>query len=140
MGSQNYELNTVTYNTLIDGYCKKGQLDGAKKCFDEMPDTVMYNTMIDGYCGKGKLEKVKKCSDEIVSQNCEPDTVTYNTLVCGYCKIGELYEAKKCLDEMLSRNCEPDTVTYNGELDEAKMFFDELVSQIVCQIQLCITH
>ncbi|KAM7510767.1 hypothetical protein LguiB_009642 [Lonicera macranthoides] len=61
MLSRNYESNTVTYTTLIDGHCKKSELDEVNKLFDEM-----------------------------VIQNCEPSTVTYTTLIHGYCEKGQL--------------------------------------------------
>lgn len=53
-GKNGVSLNDVTYNTLIHGFCKEGQLNEANKIFREMkaaviaPNVETYNTPING--------------------------------------------------------------------------------------------
>ncbi|KAL0303551.1 UNVERIFIED_CONTAM: Pentatricopeptide repeat-containing protein [Sesamum radiatum] len=52
--------NITTYNTLINGLCKAGQVNGALKLFEELqlkghcPDSVTYATLIEGLKGRRK--------------------------------------------------------------------------------------
>lgn len=55
--------NDVTYNTLIHGFCKEGQLKEANKVFREMkatgiaPNVVTYNTPINGHSQTSNSEE-----------------------------------------------------------------------------------
>lgn len=71
----------VTFSTLIDGYCKEGELDHALEIYDHMVkvgqrlDLVAYNSIIDALC--------KEVSVEEMGRRALVDVVTYNTLVNG---------------------------------------------------------
>uniref|UniRef100_A0A1J3IAY1 Pentatricopeptide repeat-containing protein, mitochondrial n=1 Tax=Noccaea caerulescens TaxID=107243 RepID=A0A1J3IAY1_NOCCA len=53
--------DAVTYSTLIEGYCKSGQIEEALEMFDELrkssvSSAVCYNRIIGALCKKGMLE------------------------------------------------------------------------------------
>lgn len=53
--------NSVTYCTMIDGYCKVGRIEEALEVFDEFRKTSIashacYNSIINGLCKKGMVE------------------------------------------------------------------------------------
>ncbi|CAN6832559.1 unnamed protein product, partial [Brassica oleracea] len=55
--------NTITYNTLIQGFCQVGDCDNAQEIFKQMvssglaPDIWTYNILLDGLCNNGKRRK-----------------------------------------------------------------------------------
>jgi pentatricopeptide repeat protein len=65
-GQEGHNPNAIIFTALIDGHCKAGKMDEARKFFYEMPnksiclDAVTYNALIDGFCKEGKLEEAMK--------------------------------------------------------------------------------
>ncbi|VVA11747.1 PREDICTED: pentatricopeptide [Prunus dulcis] len=125
--------NVWTCTIMIRGFCKRGEIENAKKVFDEMtcePNLITYNTMIHGFCLKGDFDSARRVFGQMrESEHCLPDTVTYTTLIDGYCKKGDLKEAMECMNEMGKQGCEPNLFTYNalihgfclsGHVSEAK--------------------
>ncbi|KAI8561827.1 hypothetical protein RHMOL_Rhmol04G0371800 [Rhododendron molle] len=57
------DLDVVTYNSLMVGYCLQGQMDEAMRLLNAMadggirPDTYSYNILIQGYCKNMKLDE-----------------------------------------------------------------------------------
>ncbi|KAL5193046.1 Pentatricopeptide repeat-containing protein [Glycine soja] len=68
-----YEPNMVTYNTLIHGFCKKSDMEGATRVFDRL----------------------------VESKSCKPDVVSFTTLIEGYSKRGDFRDALECLKEIM---------------------------------------
>ncbi|KAI9195493.1 hypothetical protein LWI28_015411 [Acer negundo] len=132
---------TVTYSSLIDGWCKKGKMEEAHKLRVHMeargvkPKIVTYNALIDGYCKKGQLEEAKRLFEEMENRGVRADNVTYNTLIYGYCKKGKMMEAHKLRGGMEEVGNIPDVYTYasliHGEIlsrksSEALKLFSEM--------------
>ncbi|KAJ1421436.1 Tetratricopeptide-like helical domain superfamily [Sesbania bispinosa] len=65
------ERDVVTWNSMIGGLVKGGELDGASKLFGEMPDRdmVSWNTMLDGYAKAGKMDKAFELFDRMPERN-----------------------------------------------------------------------
>ncbi|KAL4600710.1 hypothetical protein ACB092_11G217700 [Castanea dentata] len=98
--------NVVFYNTLIDGYCNKGEFE------EFLPTLETYGVMINGFCKKGDFEaidrlllemkerglkvnarhgctvKVVEIMGRMIESGCELDIITYNTLINVSCKRG----------------------------------------------------
>ncbi|KAJ0098778.1 hypothetical protein Patl1_21839 [Pistacia atlantica] len=55
------ERDTVTWNSMICGLVKSGELSEARRLFDEMPerDTISWNTMLDGYTKAGEMNSAQ---------------------------------------------------------------------------------
>ncbi|KAB2613805.1 pentatricopeptide repeat-containing protein [Pyrus ussuriensis x Pyrus communis] len=53
------ERDTVSWNSMIGGLAKAGELSDARCLFDEMPerDTVSWNTILDGYVNAGQMNE-----------------------------------------------------------------------------------
>ncbi|KAM1224063.1 hypothetical protein ACFX2G_043975 [Malus domestica] len=107
-----------TCTIMIRGFCKRGEIENARKVFDEMtcePNVITYNTIIHGFCKTGDFNSAVRVLGRMrESKDCLPGTVTYTTLIDGYCKKGELEEAMKCMSEMEKQGCEPNLFTYNA--------------------------
>ncbi|KAK1304457.1 Pentatricopeptide repeat-containing protein [Acorus calamus] len=132
----------VMYSTLIDGLCKAGRLDEAKKKFAEMlvrniaPDSVIYNTFVYNYCKQGKLSSAFRVFRDMEKKGCNPNTKTYNFLIRGLGKERRIDEIQDLINQMQKRGIPPDVLTYNiqidslcevGRLKEAASLLDEML-------------
>ncbi|XP_057250348.1 pentatricopeptide repeat-containing protein At1g09820-like [Beta vulgaris subsp. vulgaris] len=113
--------NLVTFNMVINGFCKVGQLQRASDLLEDIklwglsPSFVTYNTLIDGCCKGarvGKMDKVDALLKEMMSMNISPDEITYSTLIDGFCKDQNLLAALKVYKEMHSHGWKPGLITY----------------------------
>ncbi|GFP84704.1 pentatricopeptide repeat-containing protein at1g22960 mitochondrial [Phtheirospermum japonicum] len=115
--------STVTYNTIMDGLSKNGDIDGAKRLKDDMvrngvsPDLFTYTILINGSYRKGNLIMAKQFYEEMLLNGLEPDRVTYTTCIAGELKLGDLNAAFKLQEEMLMKGFPADVITYNVFVD-----------------------
>ncbi|XP_020220752.1 pentatricopeptide repeat-containing protein At5g57250, mitochondrial [Cajanus cajan] len=78
--------NSVTYCTMIDGYCKVGRIDGALEVFDEFRRTSIsshacYNSIINGLCKNGMAEMAIEALLELSHKGLELDIGTFRMLM-----------------------------------------------------------
>ncbi|XWS42824.1 hypothetical protein CRYUN_Cryun16bG0047500 [Craigia yunnanensis] len=132
----NNNVDTVTYNTLIWGFCEQGfgfsVLNGQKR-----------NTLVNGGISKDVIRKKDlNILDGNHHQNggdnsgiLEPNLITHTTLISAYCKQEALEEALSLYEEMVVNGILPDAVTYSsiinslckhGKLAEAKVLLREM--------------
>ncbi|CAM8907128.1 unnamed protein product [Rhodiola kirilowii] len=132
------QLDSICYNTLIDGLCKDGLIDKAKELFLEMkkkdicPNVITYTMVIDGLCRAGKWEEAQAMFHEMLDQGLSPDIVTFSVLINALAKMGKGKEARELFLLMIQSGKMPDVVTYNtlmdciyneGNIEELKEFF-----------------
>ncbi|KAL0668174.1 hypothetical protein Bca4012_030878 [Brassica carinata] len=120
MSRRGLVANTITYNTLIHGFCQTGDLNAAQDLFPEMissgvcPDTVTCNTLLDGLCDNGKLkdalEMFKVMQKSMMDLDAthpfngvEPDVQTYNILITGFINEGKFLGTEELYEEMPHR-------------------------------------
>ncbi|XXG40755.1 hypothetical protein AAC387_Pa01g1393 [Persea americana] len=122
--SSDFRPDTFTFNIIIKGLCRCGEIDRAFQFFEGMSsfgcivDIVTYNTLIDGLCRAGKIDKAHEMLNEIRSRGvCLPDVRTYTQVVSGYCKMGKIEDASSVFDEMVAAGIRPNLVTYNVLID-----------------------
>lgn len=48
------------------------------------PDVVTYNTLINGICKEGNMEKALKLMDEMLERGLAPTKFTYTSLIQGH--------------------------------------------------------
>ncbi|KAK4279412.1 hypothetical protein QN277_011198 [Acacia crassicarpa] len=96
------EKDIVTWNSMIGGLTKAGELEKAYKLFDEMPvrDMVSWNTMLDGYTKKGDMDKAFKLFEKMPERN----IISWSTMVWGYCKAGDIDMARIMFDKSPAKN------------------------------------
>ncbi|XP_042013549.1 pentatricopeptide repeat-containing protein At5g40400-like [Salvia splendens] len=117
MEEEGFDLDIVTYNILVDGYCKNRRLKDAIYLYNIMctrgmvPDLITYTTLINGLCKGGSVREAHRFFSLMVQRGLRPDAVTYNTLIYGYCKEGMMQDVRAVLFDMIRNKVSPDDFT-----------------------------
>ncbi|CAN8240796.1 unnamed protein product [Cochlearia groenlandica] len=128
------------YNTLIVGYGETGQVETARRLFDQIPNlcndecrgsfrrnVVSWNSMIKAYLKVGDLVSARLLFDEMKDQ--DRDTITWNTMIDGYVHASMMKDAYDLFSEMPIR----DTHSWNmmvsgfasvGNIELARDYFE----------------
>lgn len=112
-----------SYSTMIKCYCKKGQLDEARKVFDRMvengfsPTVATVTELINSYCKKGGLKGAFGVFDSMGRIGISPSVQTYNCLIKGLCYVGRVEEALDMLKGIKNGPVKPDVYTYTAVMD-----------------------
>ncbi|XP_031392555.1 pentatricopeptide repeat-containing protein At1g11710, mitochondrial [Punica granatum] len=77
-----------------------------------MYDTITFNTLLNGYLLSGNAKGVCDLVSKLGKFGSVANVVTYNTLINFMCKCGCISEAKKLVEVMVHRGIVPDAVTY----------------------------
>ncbi|XP_015069265.1 pentatricopeptide repeat-containing protein At4g02750-like [Solanum pennellii] len=117
------------WNSKITASFKKGDVEGARKLFDEMPqrNVVTWNCMISGYVRNGMMCDAQQVFDTMPSRN----VVSWTALLSGYAKNGNLQVARRMFDGMDDKNvvCWNSMISgyvSNGRIEEGRALFDAM--------------
>nr|CAD1842927.1 unnamed protein product [Ananas comosus var. bracteatus] len=90
--------NLISWNMMIDGYVKNGNIGAALKVFDTMPerDLFSWNLMIDGLSKDHQIEFARQLFDKMP----ERDVITWNSMIDGYAKCGNMKTANELFDQV----------------------------------------
>ncbi|CAN0887675.1 Pentatricopeptide repeat-containing protein At2g34400 [Linum grandiflorum] len=143
-------------HSMITMYAKCGQLDCARKVFDEIPqrDLVSWNSMISGYAQMGSARKAMRLFLDMRDLGIDPNEMTLVSVLgaCGdlgnvdlmvlnsyigsalinmYGKCGDLVAARKVFDSMLKKdvvawNAMITGYAQNGESDKTITLFNAM--------------
>ncbi|KAJ0807935.1 putative tetratricopeptide-like helical domain superfamily, pentacotripeptide-repeat region of PRORP [Helianthus annuus] len=80
-------------------------------------DKVTFNAMIDGYCKVGDVDEAFRIRDKMKGSNVEANLVTFNTLINGLCRAKRMDEAKKVWEDMKAHGFVPDGFSYSSLFD-----------------------
>ncbi|CAL5341372.1 unnamed protein product [Camellia sinensis] len=134
----------VSYSIIINGLCKAGRLDEAKKKFIEMmgknlyPDSVIYNTFIDSFCKNGKISSAFRVLKDMEKKGCNKSLQTYNSLILGLGGKNQIFEMYGLMDEMKEKGVSPNVCTYNnmisclcdiGRIEDATSLLNEMLQR-----------
>lgn len=91
---------TFLFNNVIDTYGKLGNINYARRMFDQMcqPNLFSWNTILSAYSKSGYLYEMKGIFDRMPCR----DGVTWNALISGYAGFGSVAESVKVYRLMLS--------------------------------------
>ncbi|KAF8009121.1 hypothetical protein BT93_J0190 [Corymbia citriodora subsp. variegata] len=95
-------LDLVSWNSMIDGHVKNGEVDVARELFDEMTerDIFSWNSMIAGYVAQGDMGEARWLFDRMPFR----DIVSWNCMIDGFARIGNVSEARSFFDSIPFRN------------------------------------
>ncbi|KAK7856430.1 pentatricopeptide repeat-containing protein [Quercus suber] len=87
------ERNTVTWNTMISGYSRSGDVESARAVFEEMPvrDVASWSAMLAAYVNSGNyVQAVAVFRDMMAHEGLRPDQVTLGSVLTGCAHTGSL--------------------------------------------------
>ncbi|XP_068659889.1 putative pentatricopeptide repeat-containing protein At1g02420 [Aristolochia californica] len=109
----------VSYNCLVDVYCKNREVKKAFELVEKMreeeiyPDIFTYTSIIGGLGLVGQPDKAKDVLKEMKEHSCFPDVPAYNAAIRNFCIAKRLRDAYDLMDEMVSKGLNPNPTTYN---------------------------
>lgn len=108
------EVDVYLGNTLIDYYCRIGQLQSAEKVFSQMKDknTVTLNAMITAYAKGGNLVSAKKLFDQIPNK----DLISWSSMICAYSQASHFSDSLELFRQMQRAKVKPDAVVISSVL------------------------
>ncbi|KAM7512083.1 hypothetical protein LguiB_010958 [Lonicera macranthoides] len=138
------ERDSVSFNSMIDGYVKTWRIGLARELFDSMPlgmkNLITWNSMI---CGYAQSLDGFKVAWELFEEMPERDLVSWNLIIDCYAKCGKMETARALFDKMPKR----DVVSWAnmiygyaklGSVDIARGFFDNMPERdvISCNVMM----
>ena len=84
------------------------------------PDIITYNSLLNGFCKVGDTTAVVQLFRNMEKDRfCKPNIVSYNTVINGLCKDGLCVDALSLFSEMACNRVLPDVYTYNSLIHAA---------------------
>jgi pentatricopeptide repeat protein len=77
------------------------------------PTTVTYNTVLDGFCQGGEVDKARSLLLKMARDGVKMDAFTHNTFLALILKIGNVDEALETLRNLIDGGFSPNAVTLN---------------------------
>ncbi|KAK8711467.1 hypothetical protein V6N13_146749 [Hibiscus sabdariffa] len=111
--------DVVSYNCLVDVYCKGREMDKAYRVVEKMrdeelwPDVITYTSIIGGLGLIGQPDKARDVLKEMKEYGCYPDVAAYNAAIRNYTIAKRLGDAFSLMDEMGRKDLTPNATTYN---------------------------
>ncbi|KAL4559652.1 hypothetical protein LXL04_031795 [Taraxacum kok-saghyz] len=98
------EWNLFVHNALVFMYGKCGDLNIARKLFDQMPvtDEISWNSIISGYASHGIWSEAFDLFNQMQNQNVQVNIIIWNTITGGYLKTGNYKQVLKLLSQLKS--------------------------------------
>ncbi|KAJ6767475.1 hypothetical protein OIU74_021365 [Salix koriyanagi] len=86
------ERNVVSWNSMLAGYMRRRNLDGARRIFDEMPErnVVSWTTMISGYAKNGKCKQALNLFGQMRKAGVGLDRVVLLAALTACAELGDL--------------------------------------------------
>ncbi|KAK7308032.1 hypothetical protein VNO77_41623 [Canavalia gladiata] len=134
----------VTWNIMIDGYCRSGHYDLVLKLYEEMkssgmePDAVILCTVLTACGHAGNLSYGKAIHEFIEDNDLAVDSHLQTALVNMYANCGAMDLARELYDKLPSKHLVVSTAMLSGYaklgmVKEARIIFDQMVEKdLVC--------
>ncbi|KAI9100428.1 hypothetical protein DFS34DRAFT_592326 [Phlyctochytrium arcticum] len=119
-------LETITFNTVLDGYVKEGLFDKAMEVLQDLkqyvsdhPDEscrlteVPYNILINAFGKEGRMDDARTVFSDLLSMELRPDIVTFTSLMDGYGRLGDVDSVKTCYAMLQDHNLQPTAPTFS---------------------------
>ncbi|KAL2239258.1 putative pentatricopeptide repeat-containing protein At1g02420 [Sesamum indicum] len=119
MRDMGVEPDVVSYNCLVDVYCKGREVEKAYKVITKMRDdgidldVITYTSLIGGLGLVGQPDKAREVLKEMREYGCYPDVAAYNAAIRNFCIAKRLGDAYNLMEEMEGKGLSPNATTYN---------------------------
>ncbi|CAN1127090.1 Pentatricopeptide repeat-containing protein At1g19720 [Linum perenne] len=112
------KTNIVAWNTLMNGYCLKGEIDEAVNLFNAMckegvaPNSLTWTILLTGYHNIGHCDAALDIMKTMESFGIKTDVVAWTSVISGYAQSnGQQSRAISLFKEMISAGAQPNEVT-----------------------------
>ncbi|GMH09051.1 hypothetical protein Nepgr_010891 [Nepenthes gracilis] len=114
-----HEKNIVSWNTLIIGHAKAGNLVSARKLFNEMPtrDVISWTSMITAYSQGGQFSDAVKFFQEMMASKVMPDEITVVSVLSACGHLGNLELGEVVHDLIRKHHIREDIYVGNSLID-----------------------
>ncbi|CAK9162083.1 unnamed protein product [Ilex paraguariensis] len=104
--------NVVLSSSIVDAYAKGGEMDGARRLFDEVSikDVLAWTTLVSGYAKWGDMKSARELFDVMPEKN----PVSWTALISGYARNGMGYKALELFTNMMMWCVKPDQFTFSS--------------------------
>ncbi|XP_071722501.1 pentatricopeptide repeat-containing protein At5g61800-like [Rutidosis leptorrhynchoides] len=112
-------VDVVTYNVMIDGFVKAGEILRARELFEEMPlkDSVSWNTLIAGYAQMNHPKEAIELFKRMLVSNSRPDNFALVSALSACGQLGELDQGKIIHGYIKSNRIRVDSFLSTGLVD-----------------------
>ncbi|XP_022868922.1 pentatricopeptide repeat-containing protein At4g02750-like [Olea europaea var. sylvestris] len=126
--------STVSLNQKINGYIRNGNLNEARKLFNQNPNSrnvISWNSMINGYIKICQIQQAQKLFDEMPQR----DVVSWNTMLSGFRDSQKPQKAHQHFLEMMRKGPRPKELTFAVLISAfLNTKFDVLIQQLHCLV------
>ncbi|CAN8267684.1 unnamed protein product [Cochlearia groenlandica] len=111
-------FDTCTYNVMISGWSKLGEIEEIEKILKEMvvsgfsPNCLSYSHLIEGLGRVGRINDSVEIFDTMKQKGSVPDANVYNALICNFMLARNFDESMRYYRKMLDEECELGLETY----------------------------
>ncbi|XP_010266220.1 PREDICTED: pentatricopeptide repeat-containing protein At2g17525, mitochondrial [Nelumbo nucifera] len=131
----------------ILGFCEEGNMEEAKRVYDQMireggiPSALVYDRLIGKLCQGGDVRVAFDLINDMIDHGYFPIASTFNELISGFCKQGKVGSASKFMEEMVERRCLTDTGSYSPLIDALckKGYFEKAVVLLLHMVDRGVT-
>lgn len=119
MKDMGVEPDLVSYNCLVDVFCKGRELQKAYDLIARMRDggidldVITYTSLIGGLGLAGQPDKARGVLKEMREYGCYPDVAAYNAVIRNFCIAKRLGDAYSVMEEMTGKGLSPNATTFN---------------------------
>ncbi|KAK9143998.1 hypothetical protein Syun_013398 [Stephania yunnanensis] len=105
-----FEKNLISYNTIVDGYAKNSNSEGAFELFHQIEDTGIgassftFASLLSGVASIGAIVKGEQVHGRLIKSGFESDRCIGNALISMYSRCGNIDGASQVFNEMEMRN------------------------------------
>ncbi|GAB2274158.1 hypothetical protein Dimus_008927 [Dionaea muscipula] len=105
--SSSYQLDLISWNSMISGYAKCGLIDSARALFDSMPekDVVSWSAMISGYVQARQFSVALTLFQEMQQGDMRPDEAILVSVISACTHLEAFDEGKSIHDYHIRKSC-----------------------------------
>lgn len=117
--TNDFQLDEVIYNSILDGCAKTGNFDRALSAYDDMVknnikrSNVTYSILIKVYANNKMEDKALQLLEEMVANNIKPGIIVYTCLIQTCLRSKKFDQAIRLFEALKKDNLHPDHVLFN---------------------------
>ncbi|KAK4796244.1 hypothetical protein SAY86_028570 [Trapa natans] len=114
-----HEKNSVSWNAMIKGCTRAGDLSTARALFDEMPrrDVISWTSMITGYAQANSFSDSVRLFQDMMAAKVKPDKFTVASVLSACAHLGSLDVGRAIHNYIRKYNVETDIYVGNALID-----------------------